>query len=285
MAKAEPIWSLMTSFCDVIFFGWLYQIIRITVECSEQLHTPARSVCTWGSSRSADTAAADPADPKLAGDSFFMASDLPASSADQMPSSAPFYRPVVLPPRDSESLRFFSGICSRQEAARRQALEGVCKNFENWLGGFGSPKELILPQANGGAAAGAGGGDLKALIVEQMPDLLRHAEMCPFPDARERCCDILNDLEVSVNVMRDKSCDSARGVSIELLVMVSCYLVDYVTYIQAVVTWEDHKSTNYQPIIYHDLSIDTSNECDADLKLQLDEATSSIAALSRLTSV
>jgi hypothetical protein len=127
----------------------------------------------------------------------FMASDsadvaMPACNHDV--HNHLHHPPPLLPcRRDAESLRFFTGLSTRDEQARRQAIDAVCKTFQNWLGGFGSPKELIVPNGQSDGACS----DLKALIVEQLPDLLRLSEMCPFPDVRDRCCDILHDLEVS----------------------------------------------------------------------------------------
>ena len=99
--------------------------------------------------------------------------------------------------RDSESLRFLQGICSRVPSQRIHTLENVARVFDGWLEGYGSPHETVLIDC----AAGENNvlpTDFKFMIREQLPDLLRFSINCPFADVRERCSNILQDLQVNV---------------------------------------------------------------------------------------
>ena len=99
--------------------------------------------------------------------------------------------------RDSESLRFLQGICSRVPSQRIHTLENVARVFDGWLEGYGSPHETVLIDC----AAGENNvmpTDFKFMIREQLPDLLRFSINCPFADVRERCSNILQDLQVNL---------------------------------------------------------------------------------------
>lgn len=99
--------------------------------------------------------------------------------------------------RDSESLRFLHGVCSRVPSQRIQALENVARVFDGWLEGYGSPQETVLIDC----AAGENSvmpTDYKCMIREQLPDLLRLSINAPFTDVRLRCNNILQDLQVNL---------------------------------------------------------------------------------------
>ena len=98
--------------------------------------------------------------------------------------------------RDSESLRFLHAVCSRVPSQRVQALENVARVFDGWLEGYGSPQDTVLIDC----AAGENNvmpTDYKCMIREQLPDLLRLSTNAPFVDVRERCNNILQDLQVN----------------------------------------------------------------------------------------
>ena len=119
--------------------------------------------------------------------------DIPSPDAkyvsvlDQLPQS------VWL--RDSESLRFLHSLSSRDPVQRNLALDGVMRTFDGWLEGYGSPKE---PVSEFQCEDGTNGlsTDMKHLVREHLPDLLRLSLTCPFADTRERCASILRDLQV-----------------------------------------------------------------------------------------
>ena len=107
--------------------------------------------------------------------------------------------------RDSESLRLLYGICSRDAGTRKQVLDNVVKIFDSWLGGYASPQTVhrVVNCDNNCNGISQNGDlinglvvDFKQLIHEQVPDLLRLSVSCPFSDVRDRCKQILADLEV-----------------------------------------------------------------------------------------
>lgn len=102
---------------------------------------------------------------------------------------------VVVPYRSADSFRFFYGICSSDKETRAQALSSVSRILDRWLDGYGSP-----PGGSGADASCESGSVCSAnpqiLVKEQLPDLLRFSTDCPFADVRERCCEILADLQV-----------------------------------------------------------------------------------------
>lgn len=95
--------------------------------------------------------------------------------------------------RTRNSLRFLDSSCCNNPDARRHALNIICKTFDSWLDGYGSPPEGHLLQVGGHFS-----GDLTLLVTEQLPDILRLSTECPFQDVRERCENILQDLEVRI---------------------------------------------------------------------------------------
>ena len=111
---------------------------------------------------------------------------------------------------DVEYLKLLYGVSSRDSQQRTQVLDSVMRMFEDWLEGYASPSYKTIPNyshndcanaTNGDINQGALNGftiDLKYLIREQLPDLLRLKLTCPFSDVREKCAYILQDLEVSV---------------------------------------------------------------------------------------
>jgi len=106
--------------------------------------------------------------------------------------------------RDSESLRFLHTVCSRVPSQRVQALENVARVFDGWLEGYGSPQDTVLIDC----AAGENNvmpTDYKCMIREQLPDLLRLSTNAPFVDVRERCNNILQDLQVNMSLCCDMS--------------------------------------------------------------------------------
>jgi len=111
--------------------------------------------------------------------------------SDQIP------HPVWL--RDSESLRFLHSLSSRDPVQRNLALDGVMRTFDGWIEGYGSPKE---PVSEFQCEDGTNGlsTDMKHLIREHLPDLLRLSVTCPFPDTRDRCASILKDLQVMYHI-------------------------------------------------------------------------------------
>ena len=85
--------------------------------------------------------------------------------------------------RSADSLRFLSPITSRDPAVRTQALDTVERSLDSWLVGYGSPP-----------------GDQAStlhMVQQQLPDLLRLSQMCPFEEVRDRCSTILEDLKVT----------------------------------------------------------------------------------------
>jgi|SRR6218665_274531 len=102
---------------------------------------------------------------------------------------------VLVPYRSADSFRFFYGICSSDKETRAQALNSVSRILDCWLDGYGSP-----PGGSGADASCESGSVCSAnpqsLVKEQLPDLLRLSTDCPFADVRERCCEILADLQV-----------------------------------------------------------------------------------------
>lgn len=90
----------------------------------------------------------------------------------------------------SESLRFLHGASSRDPEVRRQAFQTVCKTLDGWFEGYGSPP---IGHCSGTSGVSV---DLKQLIVDQLPDILRLSIDCPFADVRESCSLILQDLQV-----------------------------------------------------------------------------------------
>ena len=115
---------------------------------------------------------------------------------------------TTTPIRDVESLKLLTGVCSRDPHARIHVLDSVMSMFENWLDGYASPTiSSFTTHANGVSDKndidiGVNGFtvDLKHMIREQLPDILRLAITCPFQNVREKCAFILQDLQVSKNV-------------------------------------------------------------------------------------
>jgi hypothetical protein len=104
--------------------------------------------------------------------------------------------PILVCYRDIESLRLLYGLSTRDPAQRNQALDNVTCLFDGWLEGYGSPKETCVEFQTDGGTNGLST-DMKPLIQEQLPDLLRLSLTCPFDDTRVRCAAILADLNVS----------------------------------------------------------------------------------------
>ena len=102
--------------------------------------------------------------------------------------------------RDAESVQFLQGLCSRSSSDRICAFETIIKTFDGWVEGYGSPKESsqFLNHRNNGHYAGDLSSDMKLLIHDQLPDILRLSLKCPFADVREKCVDILQDMKVSL---------------------------------------------------------------------------------------
>lgn len=97
--------------------------------------------------------------------------------------------------RDLESLRFLHGVNSRDPIQRSQCFDNIMRIFDGWLEGYGSPKELAIE--NNHLGNNDLSTDLKFLIREQLPDLLRLNHQCPYTDVRERAGSILQELQVS----------------------------------------------------------------------------------------
>lgn len=112
----------------------------------------------------------------------------------------------------AESLRFLIGIGNRDLEARRQAMEFICKTLDGWFEGYGSPPANYRNSTLKSAV------DLKQLIVEQLPDILRLSIDCPFADVRESCTFILQDLLVSLFYSLICLCTVFESVTLELLV-------------------------------------------------------------------
>ncbi len=97
--------------------------------------------------------------------------------------------------RDHESLRFLYGVCSKDQVHRAQSLDNISKIFDDWIEGYGSPKESVSENHHEENHLST---DLKPLIKEQMPDILRLSCQCPFTDVRDRCTGVLDDLQVNL---------------------------------------------------------------------------------------
>lgn len=101
----------------------------------------------------------------------------------------------VIAYRSADSFAFFYGICSSDDDTRSLALNGICEVFNRWLDGYGSPPGGRLVNVTCGSEYTCSS-DPRIFIREQLPDLLRLSIDCPFSDVRERCSEILSDLQV-----------------------------------------------------------------------------------------
>ncbi|CAH1798599.1 unnamed protein product [Owenia fusiformis] len=98
--------------------------------------------------------------------------------------------------RDEESLRFLFGACHKNVVLRTQAFETISKTLDGWFDGYGSPKDgnaLFENHQNGEVLDSVD--SMRPLITEQLPDILRLAETCPFPDVRGKCESLLRELQ------------------------------------------------------------------------------------------
>jgi hypothetical protein len=96
--------------------------------------------------------------------------------------------------RDEESLRFVHCLSNRDPNVRNEGFESITRSIDAWIDGYGSPPAPdgtpTLSVLNGVTA------NPDELLTEHILDLVRLSLQCPFEDVRERCGNLLEDLQV-----------------------------------------------------------------------------------------
>lgn len=93
---------------------------------------------------------------------------------------------------DGEALRFLSVVCHRDQVSRNRAMTRIQESVQSWLDGYGSPPPPPMK-------SGAGiliGMDRREFLQEILPGLLRLSLRCPFADVRDKCRELLTEIEV-----------------------------------------------------------------------------------------
>ena len=124
--------------------------------------------------------------------------------------------------RDSDSLRFMSGVCNRVPSIRMNALENIARIFDGWLEGYGSPHDSILIHSGDDDAIPTAT-NMRSLIREHLPDVLRLSIQCPYHDVREGCRNILQDLQVWSFFLFFKTSTKTINIMILFLMIYTCY--------------------------------------------------------------
>ncbi|KAL8578133.1 hypothetical protein ACOMHN_055452 [Nucella lapillus] len=88
----------------------------------------------------------------------------------------------------------FLHVSHRDAKSRAMALQKAQGSIEQWLDGYGSPPP-------GHSAMGMNGGvdsmGRQTFLQQLVPELLRLSLGCPFQDVRDKCVEMLKDIEVS----------------------------------------------------------------------------------------
>ena len=107
--------------------------------------------------------------------------------------------------RDVESIRMLHGLSNTDPKIRRQVFEAIVQLFTDWLNGQDGSRGK---QRGRTTYTGYDWNDefraqsektvlqVKQILREQLPDILRLQFTCPFADVRERCSSMLEDMQV-----------------------------------------------------------------------------------------
>lgn len=96
--------------------------------------------------------------------------------------------------QDQESLGRWDGLGSRDAISRTEALENICQNVMRKV-------EAIRPIPSLNLSPPASGSPPNSDLNSTLAHLLMLSKQCPFDDVRERCSQLLQDVQV-----RDSCC-------------------------------------------------------------------------------
>ncbi len=99
--------------------------------------------------------------------------------------------------RSTDSLTLMQGFSERKREMRMEWAQSVQRTLDSWYFGFGSPAvagflESYVQDRNGSTVDTS----MHPNIHEQVADLVRISQTCPFEDVRNACQNILDDLKV-----------------------------------------------------------------------------------------